>query len=156
MDAMAMSFEDASFDGAWAIESLFHVPDRSQVLREVWRVLRPGGRIVIGDAVERAPLTPEQGALLQGGLQLASLIPIEQYLELMAVIGFEVVESLDISSNTVKSFAETIQAAQHNWAGLTAVYGDEFVAQVKQAWPVYCDIYVNKIGYWLIVAEKTG
>jgi len=156
MDAMDMAFEDASFDGAWAIESLFHVPDRPQVLRETWRVLRTGARMVIADATAKADMTPEQSALLREGFQLVSLISIEQYLELMAAVGFEVVESLNIGPNTTRSFTETVQATLCNRDGLAAAYGEEFLTQIGQAWPMYLDVYAKKVGYWLFVVEKTG
>lgn len=51
-DATMLPFDDASFDAAWAFESLLHMPDRMRVLREIWRVLRPGGRFVLTDVTE--------------------------------------------------------------------------------------------------------
>src|SRR6185503_13066739 len=55
-DAGALPFGDAGFDGAWALESIFHVADRRAALREMRRVLRPGGRVVLTDLVENRPL----------------------------------------------------------------------------------------------------
>lgn len=42
-----LSFEDASFDGAFVNEVLEHVADEIAALRELHRVLRPGGHLVI-------------------------------------------------------------------------------------------------------------
>jgi ubiquinone/menaquinone biosynthesis C-methylase UbiE len=47
MDAEALSFGDASFDAAMCSLGLMYVPDTLQAVREMRRVTRPGGRIVL-------------------------------------------------------------------------------------------------------------
>jgi len=47
MDAESLAFEDASFDVVLSAFALTHVPHPDVALRECFRVLRPGGRIVI-------------------------------------------------------------------------------------------------------------
>jgi phosphatidylethanolamine/phosphatidyl-N-methylethanolamine N-methyltransferase len=47
MDAAAMTFDDESFDVVYAPYVISVVPDPVQVVREMRRVCRPGGRIVI-------------------------------------------------------------------------------------------------------------
>jgi phosphatidylethanolamine/phosphatidyl-N-methylethanolamine N-methyltransferase len=47
MDAAALSFEDDSFDVVYAPYVISVVPDPVQVVREMRRVCRPGGRILI-------------------------------------------------------------------------------------------------------------
>jgi SAM-dependent methyltransferase len=44
--AGALPFADADFDVVVANHMLYHVPERPQALRELLRVLRPGGRLV--------------------------------------------------------------------------------------------------------------
>lgn len=45
-DVQDLPFADSSFDLVVANHMLFHVPDRERALREIARVLRPGGAIV--------------------------------------------------------------------------------------------------------------
>lgn len=45
--ADAMPFADASFDGVFLNEVLEHVEDEGRTLREIRRVLRPGGHLVL-------------------------------------------------------------------------------------------------------------
>jgi SAM-dependent methyltransferase len=57
-DALAMPFESGTFDAAYAMFVYMFVPDRAAALRELRRVLRPGGRAVIATwpPMNRVPL----------------------------------------------------------------------------------------------------
>jgi ubiquinone/menaquinone biosynthesis C-methylase UbiE len=46
MDAQEIPYQDQTFDVVIANHMLYHVPDRARALREIWRVLKPGGRLV--------------------------------------------------------------------------------------------------------------
>jgi len=52
-DALALSFPDASFDVVWSIEAGPHIPDKTQFARELLRVLKPGGILVVADWNQR-------------------------------------------------------------------------------------------------------
>ena len=41
--------QDAAFDGAYLCVVLGEVPDQDAALRELARVVRPGGRVVVGE-----------------------------------------------------------------------------------------------------------
>lgn len=48
-DGHSLPFSAASFDGAWADRTFQHLADPPAALKELARVVRPGGRIVIAD-----------------------------------------------------------------------------------------------------------
>jgi ubiquinone/menaquinone biosynthesis C-methylase UbiE len=48
-DARELPFPDDTFDGAYLVTVLGEIPDQVAALRELGRVVRPGGRIVVGE-----------------------------------------------------------------------------------------------------------
>lgn len=50
-DATALEFADGSFDGAVTRLSLHHIPVPGRAIAELARVVRPGGRVIVGDLV---------------------------------------------------------------------------------------------------------
>jgi arsenite methyltransferase len=47
-DVAAMPFQDASVDGLISVNTIYFWPDPAAALREIHRVLRPSGRVVLG------------------------------------------------------------------------------------------------------------
>lgn len=65
--AEAIPFEDDSFDAVTCQFGLMFFEDRVQALKEMWRVTKPGGRLVVAtwDSLERTPGYAAMVALLQ-------------------------------------------------------------------------------------------
>jgi tocopherol O-methyltransferase len=46
-DALNIPFEDNNFDLVWSLESGEHMPDKTKFLQECYRVLKPGGTLIL-------------------------------------------------------------------------------------------------------------
>jgi ubiquinone/menaquinone biosynthesis C-methylase UbiE len=70
-DARDLPFEDGSFDAAYLVTVLGEIPDPRAAMREIGRVLKPGGRLVVGEFLDRhfVPLVTLLGYANDAGLR---------------------------------------------------------------------------------------
>lgn len=45
----SLPYTDDLFDGAFLVQALGEIPDQEAALRELHRVIKPGGRLVVGE-----------------------------------------------------------------------------------------------------------
>jgi MPBQ/MSBQ methyltransferase len=125
-DAMALSFSDASFDVVWSIEAGPHMPDKAVFARELLRVLKPGGILVVADWNQRddrqIPLNLWEKPVMQQLLDQWShpaFSSIEGFSELLAATGFVdgQVTTTDWTKQTLPSWLDSI------WQGIARPQG---------------------------------
>jgi len=103
-DFNGLDFPPQSFDLAFAVECLCHAPQPRIVLAEIFRLLRPGGKLVIFDGYRRGTLESfpqdlqtatqliEVAMAVQGGFS-----ELEHWTEIAKTVGFSVESREDLS-----------------------------------------------------------
>jgi MPBQ/MSBQ methyltransferase len=116
-DAMALSFPDRSFDVVWSIEAGPHMPDKAVFARELLRVLKPGGILVVADWNQRddrqKPLNFWEGAVMRQLLDQwahPAFSSIEGFSELLQETGWVEgdVITADWTQETLPSWLDSI------------------------------------------------
>jgi len=125
-DAMALSYPDASFDVVWSIEAGPHMPDKAVFAKELLRVIKPGGVLVVADWNQRddrqKPLNFWEKPVMQQLLDQWShpaFSSIEGFSELLLETGLVEgeVTTADWTKETLPSWLDTI------WQGIIRPQG---------------------------------
>ncbi|MFC0599870.1 SAM-dependent methyltransferase [Streptomyces palmae] len=157
-DAMALPFEDASFDAVWMLESVMQMPDRAAAFAEAARVLRPGGRLTLTDNFEREPITEERRPVIEKILKkylTQSAASFDEYPALLRSAGLRCTEVLDVSAHTTKqSVRRLTEVAMKNFAELEAKVGAEALAKLKPAEGESMEM--PELGYIIVTAERVA
>ena len=103
-----MPFEDSSVDVVWAIEAVCHAKDKLQFYKEAYRVLKPGGKLLIGENLRTArPLEKEKEAILKeifNSWAIPDLDTFEEHRSHALGSGFTSFESKDVTANMMVSY----------------------------------------------------
>jgi ubiquinone/menaquinone biosynthesis C-methylase UbiE len=111
MNATQLAFEDESFDDVICVESAFHFNTRADFLREAWRVLKPGGRLVLSDILFKAE---EIEGLSPYRIASNYVRDLKGYESLYRRAGFEDVEIINATNECQAQFSKHCRRFLHD------------------------------------------
>jgi cyclopropane fatty-acyl-phospholipid synthase-like methyltransferase len=105
MNYCATSFPDKSFDVVWGCESICYADDKEQFIKEVYRLLKPGGRLVVADGFVTDFKNNDHPTIRKwlDGWQVNYLESPERFQQFMDGAGFKNISFRNISKFTAHS-----------------------------------------------------
>ncbi|MGW9193634.1 class I SAM-dependent methyltransferase [Micromonospora chersina] len=103
-DAENLPFSDASFDTVVCVLSLCSIPDPATAIKEMKRVLKPGGRLLLLDHIGSSwpPIYVAQWLLERLTIRAAGEHFTRRQLPLVQAAGFRIVETERLKAGTVE------------------------------------------------------
>lgn len=94
-NVMDLPFKEASVDVVWGQEAWCYVTDKKRLLREAYRVLKPGGLIGFTDWIITGKISDEELAPLYDSMSFPYMETFEGYQKLLEEVGFKNIEAVD-------------------------------------------------------------
>lgn len=106
-DYLKTGFPNNSFDVVWGIESICHADNKEDFLREAYRILKPGGKIVVCDGFRgKDPKNADERQIYEDfcvGLALPGLDTPKQFETEMKNVGFKKTKFYDMAKEIMPS-----------------------------------------------------
>jgi len=119
-----LPFEDSSFDAVFSNDVLCHLAGRENVLGEMFRVLRPGGRMLFSDALVVGGMISHEEIATRSSVGFYVYSPPGENERLMARAGFGEIEGRDTTENAVTIANRWREAREKKRSELVAIEGE--------------------------------
>ena len=151
-------FTDASFDAVICECAFCTFPDKRSAMREIARVLRPGGRLGLSDLTRHGPLPEELQGLLAWIACIGDALPIDAFVAQCKAAGLAV-EQVEENDD---SLAEMVREIRRRLMGTRLLVSISQLELPGVDWPrisgmARCAVQAVEdgiLGYALIVAAK--
>jgi len=114
-------FDANSFDRAWAMESMETATDKTFFFKEMYRVLKPGGRLLIADWFKPYPydiITQPDMLMMSHGWAMSDILTIDEAKEIAAAHGFKLLKHRDVTKEVAPSVKALYKA--YIWGSISS------------------------------------
>lgn len=147
-------YPDHTFDVVWAIESVCYAFDKLDFLKEAYRILKPGGRLVVADFfVNEMEADSDQAVLVKKWTEtwaIQAYANKDKFYQQMNDAGFVDLKKKDISKNVLKTIRRLFYAFLPGIVitSISQALGFRNRLQTANTWSTYYQYQAYKMGLW--------
>ena len=150
-----LPFAANSFDAILSNDAMCHVPRRGDVLREWFRVLKPGGRILFTDAMVITGLLSNEEIAARSSIGSYFFLPPGENERLICASGFELVRTDDVTANAAIVAKRWHDARARRGRDLIRIEGQaNFEGLQKFLWHVHVVSAEGRLSRYAYLARK--
>lgn len=120
-----LPFAESQFDAIFSNDVLCHIPGRTALLLELFRVLRAGGRLLFSDALVIGGLISHQEIAIRSSIGYYLFSPPKENERLIEQAGFRLLSVSDTTHNAAAISERWRDARQKREAALISIEGKE-------------------------------
>jgi ubiquinone/menaquinone biosynthesis C-methylase UbiE len=154
-DAAVLPLATGRFDACLSQEALLHVPDKTAVLAECRRVLRPGGRLAFTDWIAHPRLADGERRRLREWMAAVTLQTLDGYRTLLGRAGFTAIEARDVTDEwrpVLRRRLETYRAMRED---AVARFGEAWYHDARQVYAYFVGLVeAGKLGGGRFIARR--
>jgi SAM-dependent methyltransferase len=154
--ALALPFDDNTFDGAWSIQMNMNVEDKLGWLKEVYRVLKPGGRAVLYEVCGNTNTPVYFPVPWAQDSSMSFLVSPESFRDVISSAGFDIDVWNDKTDLAQKAFAhmeEPVSAPNLPELGVHLLVGNDILTK---AYNLHRNLDEERVSLIETVAVKPG
>jgi SAM-dependent methyltransferase len=126
-----LPFEDNAFDVIWSQDAFLHSGDRTRVLEEAARVLRPGGEMIFTDPMAANGVPAQELTPILDRLQLESMGSPDFYRRELYRLGMKSVEFHDRTPQLARHYQRVLEELEARDQELAGVVSEAYRTRMK-------------------------
>jgi len=152
-----LAFGDGTFDAAFANDVMCHIPGRTGVFEEVFRVLKPGGRFLFSDALVIGGVVSQEEIAARSSIGYYLFSPPGENERLLTAAAFRVLTANDTSAKSAEIARRWFEARQNRKDELIMVEGaNNFEGLQRFLSCVHTLTSEHRLLRYLYLAQKTS